>query len=229
MRKSDLRPVPRTEPTGGVFGGPTSDGKGGKTDDGPFANDDLEIPGGESKEGDMLPRFFPSLVTDQNRYKALLHLATWIVAVVFAILAFAITRTKFATEAGETADLPGWFVMVHSVAFFFLLAGVVCVVVFGSTFRKPFKRPLLMAGTNGLLLASLPLYTVLIPTAAHWYEVQAGAAANVTVPAGGDTFMDTNAEDMAKLRDYQLIVVVLQAFGIAQVAAYMIYSLVVAK
>ena len=181
----------------------------------------------------MLPQFFPSLVTDQNRYKALLHLATWIVAVVFAILAFAITRTKFATEAGETAELPGWFVMVHSVAFFFLLAGVVCVVVAGATWQKPYLRPMIMAGANGLVLASLPLYTALIPTAANWYEAQATAEltgeGNLTVPGGGDTFMGTNAEDMAKLRDYQLIVVVLQAFGIAQVAAYMIYSLFVAK
>ena len=37
--------------------------------------------------------------------------------------------------------------------------------------------------------------------------------------------MGDNAEDMAKLRDFQLVVVVLQAFGIAQVAAYTLYTL----
>ena len=85
-------------------------------------------------------------------------------------------------------------------------------------------RPMIMAGANGLVLASLPLYTALIPTAASWYEA-AASAGNLSVPGGDDTFLGDNAEDMAKLRHFQLIVIVLQAFGIAQVAAYTLYTL----
>ena len=216
MRKVDMRPVPRAEPTGGRLG----DHENGK--DGPLEKD-YELPFAEGPDGGMLS-VYPSVFSDKNRYKFLLHLGTWVVAIIFAIMAYAITRNKYATLAGESLELAGWFVMVHSVAFFFLLAGVVCVVLAGATWQKPYMRPMIMAGANGLVLASLPLYTALIPTAANWYEA-AASDGNLTVPGGGDTFMGDNAEDMAKLRDFQLVVVVLQAFGIAQVAAYTLYTL----
>lgn len=211
-----MRPVPSAEPTGGRFG----DHSGSK--DGPLEKD-FKLPLAEGPDGGLLS-VNPSVFSDKNRYKFLLHLGTWVVAIVFAIMAFAITRNKYATLAGESLELAGWFVMVHSVAFFFLLAGVLCVVLAGATWQKPYMRPMIMAGANGLVLASLPLYTALIPTAANWYEA-AASDANLTVPGGGDTFMGDNAEDMAKLRDFQLVVVVLQAFGIAQVAAYTLYTL----
>ena len=217
MRKAEMRPVPRAEPTGGRLG----DHSGGK--DG-FLEKDFELPFAEGPSGGMLS-VNPSVFSDKRQYKFLLHLGTWVLAIIFAIMAYAITRAKYAVMAGDEAmELAGWFVMVHSVAFFFLLAGVVCVVLAGATWQKPYLRPMIMAGANGLVLASLPLYTALIPTAATWYEA-AASDANLTVPGGGDVFSGDNAEDMAKLRDFQLVVVVLQAFGIAQVAAYTLYTL----
>ena len=214
-----MRPVPNAEPA--PIGGRLGDHNGGK--DG-FFEEDFPLPFAEGPSGGMLS-VNPSVFSDKNRYKFLLHLGTWVLAIIFAIMAYAITRAKYAVMAGDEAmELAGWFVMVHSVAFFFLLAGVVCVVVAGATWQKPYMRPMIMAGANGLVLASLPLYTALIPTAANWYEA-AASDANLTVPGGGDVFSGDNAEDMAKLRDFQLVVVVLQAFGIAQVAAYTLYTL----
>ena len=79
-----------------------------------------------------------------------------------------------------------------------------------------------MAGANGLVLASLPLYTA---SGGGQLVRGGGVPDSLTVPGGGGVFSGDNAEDMAKLRDFQLVVVVLQAFGIAQVAAYTLYTL----
>ena len=220
MRRSDMQPVP----TNGLMskGKADSSGNGDANKDGFCGKDFCEFGSGKT-----LGQIYPSLISDQNKIKAAIHLGTWVVALIFAIWCMTIVGTEFAIVGSDAkGKLAMWFIYVHTVAFVFLCVGVLCLIGAGIMWQQPFRRPLLVALIGGLLTASLSLYTTTVPTAAH-YAYAAAADANLTVPEGDGTqvFDGANADDMARLRDLGIVIIALISFGLAQVTTYLVYTL----
>ena len=153
-----------------------------------------------------------SLLSDLNVAKLLVHAATWILAVIFACIGFGIATKK--TDADET-QLPDWYVAYTTLAFVFLLIGFGVLLIAGFLWNEPYRRPLSVSAVLGLLTTSTLLYASLLPTTA----VYAISPPNVTF-----AFTDAEVEDLGKLRDYTLVLVLCGAFGLAQVVSYLIYT-----
>lgn len=157
--------------------------------------------------------FNVSLLSDLNVAKLLVHAATWVLAVIFAIMGFNIATKEFTTET-VPMQLPSWYVAYSTLAFVFLLIGFGVLLIAGFLWNEPYRRPLSVSAILGLLLTSELLYTSLLPTTAVYVNNSTGTYA----------FSEAEVEDLGKLRDYTLVLVLCGAFGLAQVVSYLIYS-----
>lgn len=154
-----------------------------------------------------------SLLSDLNVAKLLVHAATWVLAVIFAGIGFGIATKEFTTES-DPMQLPSWYVAYSTLAFVFLLVGFGVLLIAGFLWNEPYRRPLSVSAVLGLLTTSTLLYTSLLPTTAVYVNNSTGTYA----------FSAAEVEDLGKLRDYTLVLVLCGAFGISQVVAYLIFT-----
>lgn len=158
----------------------------------------------------------PSIISDRSLSKLVIHLCTWVSALVVAIIFHSDINKDFSGDAAKDVHLPERFRALSLLALILMIVAIGGILVVGSSFRYPALHPLINSVLGTCALISLGLYVSFVDRLDGWDGSSLADADGTAYPI-----------DLSWQYRYSVAIASLLAFGLSQVVSYVVYSLAV--